>query len=149
MEQSPNDKSHHFNTNTPELQRWRLAQAGRIVARLAAALDQKNEQNLDESTLSVLADKIMALVADEEVVPFLGETMPKNVTELSIDDLVDNFGLSMRLRNSLIRSGGFHSVSDLLQSSCRELRDCRGIGEHGVTELKLRLEMLGLSPREE
>jgi len=146
MEQPSHDNDRP-NPQPPELQRWRLAQAGRIAEKLLAALNQNDEEALDDPVLSSLVEKVLSLSTDKEIAPFIGDEKPGSVSDIDIDYLYDNLGLSMKLYNSLVRCG-YRTVGDLQSTSAQELLDCPGIGKNSIAELQRILALLGVSFRD-
>ena len=132
----------------PELQRLRLTQAGLIAERLVAVFNSNDWQTLNDPAISALAEKVIALSADDEITPFIGDDKPKDVSEIEVGYLYDNLGLPMKLYNTLWRRD-LHTVGAIQAKSAEELLAYPNIGENSVSTLRRILGQLGVSLRDE
>lgn|GEM_PF-4893194 len=128
---------------------------GRVSEQLSPASDPDKAYWLhrDEHALA-MADSILALTANEDIVRFLGrEELKDNPLNITIEELNKNYGMSVRLLNPLMRGipAAYRSgrrypiVRDLLSAGPEVLKGLRGMGDVRFAELQGILASLGVT----
>jgi len=142
MDESNISTPNHQQLDTPEEQRMRLMRAGQKAGRLSAALfAQAAEPSEMNSDLYELAEKILALSAEEDAVEAYA---PESVLGTKIDDWDD---ISIVLSN-ILRRNGINLIDDLLPYSYADIRRFRNIRRNTYNELRRELMRLGVTLRE-